>query len=296
MSGDRLFQDQTVSVESIYGASQRGELSNHDAERRASCTRRSALWAAYGDALGFISELTDAAGLQRRTHGAALKVPIPWKRRIGGRNGVQAQLPVGCYSDDTQLRLSTARTIGPHGFDVEAFARVELPVWLGYALGGGNSTKAAATNLARPNAAWFANTYSGWTSAGGNGAAMRIQPHVWSAAALDDPSTYLLDVIRNAICTHAHPGALLGAALHAMALAHALASGAPATPGVLTEQLAHLRAVPSLIHDDSEVGELWLSAWERVDEHAFCGRLGAVVRRGSQCHRCGGRGGKFGQP
>ena len=32
---------------------------------------RSALWAAYGDALGWISELTDASGLKRRTEGRA---------------------------------------------------------------------------------------------------------------------------------------------------------------------------------------------------------------------------------
>ena len=32
---------------------------------------RSALWAAYGDALGWISELTDATGLKRRTGGCA---------------------------------------------------------------------------------------------------------------------------------------------------------------------------------------------------------------------------------
>ena len=40
---------------------------------------RSALWAAYGDALGWISELTDAAGLTRRTGGASLDKPLAWK-------------------------------------------------------------------------------------------------------------------------------------------------------------------------------------------------------------------------
>ncbi|MEP6297743.1 MAG: hypothetical protein ABJ382_10470, partial [Ilumatobacter sp.] len=57
--------------------------------------RRSAAWAAFGDAMGFISELTDERGLRRRTEGRALTTTMPWKRRIGGRSGVQAQLPSG---------------------------------------------------------------------------------------------------------------------------------------------------------------------------------------------------------
>ena len=96
-----------------------------------------------------------------------------------------ATLPAGCYSDDTQLRLATGRAIRPDSFDVEAFAKVELPVWLGYALGAGKSTSAAALNLSKPRTSWFANTFKGWTESGGNGAAMRIQPHVWAARSLE---------------------------------------------------------------------------------------------------------------
>ena len=138
----------------------------------------SALWAAYGDALGWISELTNERSLLKRTAGKPLIKPIPWKRRIGGRTGIVVDLPQGCYSDDTQLRLATGRAIRSEGFDVEAFAKVELPVWLSYALGGGRATSLAATNLIKRSTPWFANTFKGWNNSGGNGAAMRIQPHV----------------------------------------------------------------------------------------------------------------------
>ena len=77
---------------------------------------------------------------QEETGGAPLDKPIAWKRRIGGRSGVTVTLPRGCYSDDTQLRLATGRAIRSDGFDVEAFAKVELPLWLSYGLGGGKST------------------------------------------------------------------------------------------------------------------------------------------------------------
>jgi ADP-ribosylglycohydrolase len=110
-----------------------------DGEERQARTRSSMMWAAYGDALGFISELADEKGLKRRTRGEPLNRTMPWRRRVGGRSGVEVELPAGCWSDDTQLRLAVARSIGPGGFDVESFARIELSVWPAYALGGGRA-------------------------------------------------------------------------------------------------------------------------------------------------------------
>lgn len=236
---------------------------------RVDRTRRSALWAAYGDALGFISELTDADGLHRRIGAGRLTVPVPWKRRVGGRGGISTTLPAGCYSDDTQLRLASARAISPMGFDVEAFAKVELPVWLAYALGGGVSTKAAAVNLGKTTTAWFANTYQNWFEAGGNGAAMRIQPHVWAASDLKDPFTYMIDVLRNAVCTHAHPTALVGTAVHTLALAYVMETETPASPAVLTELLDDVGMVPAMLREDEQLNELWLTGWEREARYAF---------------------------
>ena len=184
----------------------------------------SSLWAAYGDALGFISELADSRTLAFRIKAKTVNKTVRWKRRIGGRFGVVLELPSGCYSDDTQLRLATSRAIRADGhFDVEAFAKIELPVWLCYSLGGGLSTKAAASSLIRENVNWFSNFFSDRSSsyfdAGGNGASMRIQPHVWAASDLTKSSSYMKDVIRNSVCTHGHPNAFAGAFFHASCLA-----------------------------------------------------------------------------
>ena len=230
---------------------------------RCAMTRRSSLWAAYGDALGWISELTDSTGLKRRTGGAPLCRPMAWTRRIGGRAGITTSLPQGCYSDDSQLRLATSRAIGPDGFDVEAFAKVELPVWLSYGLGGGKSTNAAAANLAKPMVPWFANTFKGWSNSGGNGAAMRVQPHVWATRALDDAKGFLPDVVRNSICTHSHPVGLLGSVLHALTLAHTMVTGRhPSVDDLLaaTETASYL---PEIIRNDIEVGSYWRATFER---------------------------------
>ena len=261
MTGQRSFDDVKKMSAGARSNSKEGRVSGIVDHSEA--VRRSALWSAYGDALGWIGELTDEKGLRRRTANAPLEKPIGWKRRIGGRAGVTVALPRGCYSDDSQLRLATGRAIRSDGFDVEMFAKVELPVWLSYALGGGRSTSAAATNLGRRKVQWFANTFKDWTNSGGNGAAMRIQPHVWAARNLDDPTTFLPDVVRNSICTHSHPRGLLGASLHALALAHTMANRRVPSPDELTAAAGVAATLPDIIRSDIEVGNYWRSAFER---------------------------------
>ena len=251
MTEPDLFSEEakTVSESAAHPRSNSGDLAGRETR-----VARSALWAAYGDALGWISELTDAMGLRRRTGGAPLEKPIPWKRRIGGRSGVVVTLPRGCYSDDSQLRLATGRAIRSDGFDVEAFANVKLPLWLSYGLGGGKSTSAAAAQLGRKNPTWWSNKFKGWTHSGGNGAAMRIQPHVWAARAPADPECYLPDVVRNSVCTHSHPTGLVGAVFHALCVAHATRVGDLPSPDDLQTAIRAADCLPEIIARDTELG------------------------------------------
>ena len=146
--------------------------------------RRSVLWAAYGDALGFITEMCNESSLLHRTRGKSrITGLIPWVRKIGGEFGIYVELPTGCYSDDTQLRLATSRSIrGDGSFDVETFSKIEIPVWLSYALGAGLGTKTAAQSLKKSQIQWnsnfFKSKYAQYIEGGGNGAAMRIQPQL----------------------------------------------------------------------------------------------------------------------
>ncbi len=239
----------------------------------------SALWAAYGDALGFITELADVRTLQFRTHAPQVIDTVPWKRTIGGRFGAIVQIPVGCYSDDTQLRLATCRAIRGDGyFDVEAFAKVELPVWLSYALGAGTSTKTAASSLSRPDVNWFSNFYAGkgrstYIEGGGNGAAMRIQPHVWAAKQSIDQAVVLRDVIRNSVCTHGHPRAIAGACFHALCLRSALDSGEIPSPEFWRKAVSSFPKICAVIREDTDLRSFWLPVWEERSksriEHSF---------------------------
>ena len=98
---------------------------------------------------------------------------------------------------------------------------------------------------------------------GGNGAAMRIQPHVWAARAPDNAESFLPDVVRNTICTHSHPTGLMGAVLHALALAHTTATGHYPSPNDFLEVTKRAETLPEVIQRDTEVGSYWRTAFER---------------------------------
>lgn len=229
----------------------------------------SMLWAAWADALGFISELTDEAGLARRLGGRELSTPVAWTRRVGGRSGVEVELYPGCYSDDTQLRLAVGRAISGNGFDVEAFAHVELPVWPAYALGGGFASKDAAANLARPGVPWYGNFHDKWLEAGGNGAAMRIQPHVWAAEHPASVGPHLTDVIADAATTHGHPRAIVGAVVHALALGAALEHGKIPAPADWPGLLDQAEQAVKLIDENQHLAAFWRPSWEQHANASF---------------------------
>ena len=231
-------------------------------------TRSSMLWAAWADALGFISELTTEDNFRRRTRGRALTQPMSWSRNVGGRMGARVDLPEGCYSDDTQLRLATSRSITSHGFDVEAFSRVELTVWPSYALGGGRASKSAAQAMAKLQANWANNQFKGWESAGGNGAAMRIQPHVYAARQLHDLQ-YVDDVIRNAVVTHGHPRGIAGAVFHAVSLAFTLDLGRVPNQRDFSSLLYATHESIGAFTRQPELASYWVPQWERATEKSF---------------------------
>ncbi|WP_080404741.1 ADP-ribosylglycohydrolase family protein [Burkholderia ubonensis] len=227
----------------------------------------SALWAAYGDALGFPTELVSPTDFRKRTGLREMTKTIAWSRKVGGLFGAEAQFPRGAYSDDTQLRLCAGRAIRGDGFfDVESFAKIELPVWLNYALGAGRGSKLAAGNLALRDSTWSQNFYRGpkgsYWDGGGNGAAMRVQPHVWSAANFEAP-TFMPSVIRDSVCTHGHPRALAGAAIHALMLAYSIDTSVLPAPSQWADFADACDMAFASLTDDEELALVWCPNWER---------------------------------
>ena len=242
---------------------------------------RSALWAAYGDALGFPAELANERMFADRLEGQGDQLG-PWTRRIGGRMGAHVLLPAGATSDDTQLRLAVGRCIRTSGrFDAETFSKLELPVFLSYELGAGRGTKAAARNLLRRPVRWSSNFFDvkggRYIDGGGNGAAMRVQPHVW-AARDGKPATYLRPILRDVLTTHGHPRGLLGACLHAMALGAALHQQQIPAPDRWPGIVGHLHTVADLIAADEVLSDTWLPAWRQATGRELSDAVGETVQ------------------
>jgi len=181
---------------------------------------------AIGDALGWVTAEKPHISLYDKTGLDEITDFLRWKNIPGGRfyNRVE-YIEKGEYSDDTQLTLSTARSINlDKSFDIFRFSKIELPFWLKYCRGAGLTTKTAARNLFYKENKWFNNFFENTSSkysipyreAGSNGAVMRIAPLAFIN--FNNFKKLKEDIWKNTITTHGHPRALFGALLLGFAI------------------------------------------------------------------------------
>ncbi|WP_338835688.1 ADP-ribosylglycohydrolase family protein [Neomoorella thermoacetica] len=199
------------------------------------------LGAAIGDALGWPHERRDGKSSSPKYTVRARVYFQPWYWRAGGRfNRHEEKINAGEYSDDTQLLLATARAIHYGSKWRDSFYYQELPLWLLYERGGGSATKAAAEAWAQGSPPWSSNQSRGsnpgtYFQAGGNGAAMRVLPHVLVPGRAREEVQR--DVLVNSIATHGHPRALVGALVYAEAVWHAVHLMPPLGYGAIVDSL-----------------------------------------------------------
>jgi ADP-ribosylglycohydrolase len=226
------------------------------------------LGGAIADAMGWATEfLKSPKQLEDRFGVSRLEDFVSWHKQSGGRfNAYIEYIAPGDYSDDTQLTLAVARSILTNGrCDVEYFSKVELPLWLGYARGAGATIIAASKALSQKNTRWCKNFFSlrrgegtfNYTTAGANGAAMRVAP----LAMVNPHSIELLapEVWRNAIVTHGHPRAIVGALVYARAVAYILATPSPQMDHFLAVLRAFVGDI-TLPRQDPDLAS-WASEW-----------------------------------
>ncbi len=173
---------------------------------------------AIGDALGWPNEL------RSKNRAKKLKVSdhfTEWTRISSNPRWHDEKILPGEYSDDTQLTLSVARSMIAGGWE-KFFAEKELPFWLNYERGGGGALLRAAKSYKGGLPPWQSRDARKYFNAGGNGAVMRILPHVIAAAKTPDVAELMREVVRDAIITHGHPRAILGATCYAYALDYLL--------------------------------------------------------------------------
>jgi len=179
---------------------------------------------AVGDALGWPTEFGRYPSIVYKRFGKNyLTDYIDWDKVIGGRFwGYREKIKEGSYSDDTQLTLAIARCINAYGdFDAD---KSELPLWLSYERGGGKTIKTAARVMVQSKKEWLFNFFKrgdiDYRYAGANGAAMRILPI--AIVNINNEKRLYTDSFKNAIITHGHPRAILGAMIYASAVSYLL--------------------------------------------------------------------------
>lgn len=156
--------------------------------------------------------------------GDALNLPaerLPrWLVRARYRSGPRMRRGVlrflrraGDVSDDTQLAIAVARSIGDDGqYDRDRFVR-ELAQWSRIRIGAGRAVTRAARRARRGRA--------GAVRSEGNGVAIRVVP--LAIATCDEPVATLLRLVeRNGLATHETEAAWRGAAFVAVLLRQAL--------------------------------------------------------------------------
>lgn len=229
---------------------------------------------AAADALGWATEFVRSPRSLDSLYGVTkLEDFVAWRKTVGGRfNAYQDFVGPGEYSDDTQLSLCVARALsGPGHLDQEYFAKKELVAWLGYSRGAGRTITAAARKAARKSVPWFLNYFTegrlDYRESGANGAAMRMGPLALSALSLPEPP--LQAAFENAIITHGHPRAHVGALAICSALHHAAPDRKYSGQGEYVQAVCDSLGAWSPEAVTSEPVRQWLAAWGRREYMAL---------------------------
>ncbi len=190
--------------------------------------------AAIGDALGWPNEPRSKNRVKTIIESEGF---ITWVRSTNNPRWHDERILPGEYSDDTQMILSISRCIISGNWQ-SFFAEKELPFWLEYERGGGTALRRAARCFKeRKLPLWKTEKAKDYYSAGGNGAAMRILPHVIASQPKIDQKQLVSEAVLDTIITHGHPRAILGATCYAFALAYLLRKDSVLEYGELVDEV-----------------------------------------------------------
>lgn len=219
---------------------------------------------AIGDALGWPNEPRSKNKMK------ASKIVdhfVEWERSSSYPRWHNEKILPGEYSDDTQLTLAVARSIITGDWE-NFFAEKELPFWLEYERGGGGAVKKAAKSCKKGHLLWQTSYTRDYFNAGGNGAAMRILPHVIASAKTSDMQGLMGDVLKDTLITHGHPRAFLGATCYAYALDYLLRKETVLEYGELVNVLIESQNVWGAFPTTTVLGE-WLNTAKTYQEYNY---------------------------
>lgn len=219
---------------------------------------------AIGDALGWPNEPRSKNRIKRPKINDLF---VEWTRSSNNPRWHDEKILPGEYSDDTQLTLAMARSIIAGGWE-NFFAEKELPFWLNYERGGGGALLKAAKSCEKGRLLWQSQYNKDYFNAGGNGAVMRILPHVIVSANTTDTTKLMLDVIKDTLITHGHPRAFLGATCYAYALNYLLRKNTILEYGELVTAVIDGQNVWGAA-PDPDIFKKWLNIAKQCHEYDF---------------------------
>jgi len=219
---------------------------------------------AIGDALGWPNE---PRSKNRTKSPKVVDHFVEWTRSSNNPRWHDEKILPGEYSDDTQLTLSVARSIITGNWE-NFFAEKELPFWLNYERGGGGALLKAAKSCRKGLLLWQSQYNRDYFNAGGNGAVMRILPHVIASAKTADTTKLMLDVIKDTLITHGHPRAFLGATCYAYALDYLLKKDTVLEYGELVTAVIDGQNVWGAALDPDVFGK-WLNVAKQCHDYDF---------------------------
>ena len=240
----------------------------------------SLIYSAIGDSLGWITEFVRNKEELNKKYGMdEIDSFISWGKNVGGRfYGYKDTINAGSYSDDTQLMLAVARSIAlDKDVDQDYFGKVELANWIYYARGAGATIKNAARKIKRKNASWNNNFFNytlgkkklNYKDSGANGAAMRVLPI--ALANIDNIGNAFRNTTSNAIITHGHPTAIIGACLYSLSIhinaQYKLDNFNPVDYLVQLGNAYKEHIKPSLLKEPAL--DRWLEKWNSEGEYHF---------------------------
>jgi ADP-ribosylglycohydrolase len=189
---------------------------------------------------------------------------VEWTRRCGRLYWHNERILPGEYSDDTQMTLSVARSIIAGNWE-EALIK-ELPFWLKYERGGGRALLKAEKTRKKGLLLWKSNYTHDYFNAGGNGAVMRILPHVIATVNTPDITTLMENVIKDSIITHGHSRAILGATCYAYALNYLMRKDSVLEYGELVSAVLDTQNIWGAFPDSDKFAN-WIKAASRNSDY-----------------------------
>lgn len=219
---------------------------------------------AIGDALGWPNE---PRSKNREKKPKVMDNFVGWIRSSNNPRWHDEKILPGEYSDDTQLTLAVARSIIAGDWET-FFAEKELPFWLNYERGGGGALLKAAKSCEKGILLWQSQYTRDYYNAGGNGAVMRILPHVIASAKTPNTAKLIVDVMKDTLITHGHPRAFLGATCYAYALEYLLKKENILEYGELVAAVTDGQNVWGAI-PDSDIFKEWLNIAQQNLEYDF---------------------------